>query len=321
MWCCSIDDGEGLWYTREYTEQMWLDSLRGLAERYSGEPFVVGYDLRNEPRAVPREGGRLRGYVSPTWGTGHEDRDWALAAFTAAQAVRSRDPGALIVVEGLDFATDLRDLRRSDVPAAALLHRRAETAGHIVYEVHDYTWYHFELFQSWCLHWLCIGWVLLIIWLFLPIAGRQVVAPQRPKSLPAEELTDTLRPARQSGGKLCLLLVCLMTIWPASWWLASYSNFQARVTDRWGFLLDNDEAPVWLGEFGTNGPTVTDIWSFEVGEVAWWNHITRYIRDREIDYAYWALNGVKQGGEDETFGLLRPDYVTLRMPWLLDSLP
>ena len=32
-WCCSEQDGDGLWYTNRYPEQMWLDALEQMAER------------------------------------------------------------------------------------------------------------------------------------------------------------------------------------------------------------------------------------------------------------------------------------------------
>ena len=32
-WCCSEQDGDGLWYTNQYSEQMWLDALEKMAER------------------------------------------------------------------------------------------------------------------------------------------------------------------------------------------------------------------------------------------------------------------------------------------------
>ena len=27
MWCCSPHDGEGLWYTNEYPEEMWIQGF------------------------------------------------------------------------------------------------------------------------------------------------------------------------------------------------------------------------------------------------------------------------------------------------------
>ena len=57
-----------------------------------------------------------------------------------------------------------------------------------------------------------------------------------------------------------------------------------------GFLLNEEadaldlsvffrqEAPVWLGEFGTNGYWTTALWWMEVGEVLWLKHLLRYMR-------------------------------------------
>ena len=52
-WCCSIDDGEGLWYTDEYPEEVFFEHWTMLAERYLDNPWVIGADLRNEIRAIP----------------------------------------------------------------------------------------------------------------------------------------------------------------------------------------------------------------------------------------------------------------------------
>lgn len=34
MWCCSESDGEGLWWTEEYSEAKWLECLKALTARY-----------------------------------------------------------------------------------------------------------------------------------------------------------------------------------------------------------------------------------------------------------------------------------------------
>jgi endoglucanase len=52
-WCCSIQDGEGLWYTDEYPEEVFFDHWAMLSRRYKANPRVIGADLRNEIRAVP----------------------------------------------------------------------------------------------------------------------------------------------------------------------------------------------------------------------------------------------------------------------------
>mmetsp|Transcript_4890 Transcript_4890/g.14208 ORF Transcript_4890/g.14208 Transcript_4890/m.14208 type:complete len:485 (+) Transcript_4890:84-1538(+) len=298
MWCCSEDDGEGLWYTAEYPEQAWLDSLRSFAARYRDEPFVVGYDLRNEPRAAPvRLRGRASGQRRPDWGSGNSDTDWAAAALRGALAVSVEDPNALLVVEGLHFAMDLSGLR-----SGGRLHQQPELHGRVVYEAHDYCWYHPEFLTAWCLHWLCIGWTICLL--------GESWRTWRSKGRPAHDL------------RYCRIavMVVIAICWSVSIWLASYWHFASVVSERWGFLVEEGEAPLWLGEFGTNGPWVTANWWFEVGEVTWWRHILRYVREHEVDYAYWAFNGDK-AGEEETFGLLASDYATLRQPRIVEALP
>eukprot|EP00439_Symbiodinium_sp_Y106_P037160 s824_g4.t1 len=240
MWCCSEDDGEGLWYSQdrqmafhrlwqyEYSEEDWLQSLRLLARRYREEPYVVGFDLRNELRGIPAPvawslGLYPQGYrFWPQWGlSGGGKGDWGDAALRAGAACPEEKSDALIVVEGLDFSTDLRGVRQRP------LHREPLLRGRVVYEAHDYCWYHVNFFRAWLLYWLSLGWAA--------------------------------------------------------------------------------QAPVWLGEFGTNGYWISDGWSAEVGEVLWLSHILRYMQEHDLDYAYWALNGDKAGDADETFGLLAQD--------------
>jgi endoglucanase len=49
-WCCNLKDGNGLWYTKQWSEAQWLDGWGLVARRYAGTAAVVGFGLRNEPR-------------------------------------------------------------------------------------------------------------------------------------------------------------------------------------------------------------------------------------------------------------------------------
>ena len=40
----------GLWYTDDYPEEVWISTWESIAERYRDHPAVVGYELRNELR-------------------------------------------------------------------------------------------------------------------------------------------------------------------------------------------------------------------------------------------------------------------------------
>lgn len=47
QWCCSNDDGDGLWWSREYPEYKFFDHVTLFAKRYANNPRVIGMDLRN----------------------------------------------------------------------------------------------------------------------------------------------------------------------------------------------------------------------------------------------------------------------------------
>ena len=50
IWCCSSDDGNGMWFNPKYPEDKWIDILKQLTVRYKDNPMVIGNDLRNELR-------------------------------------------------------------------------------------------------------------------------------------------------------------------------------------------------------------------------------------------------------------------------------
>ena len=57
-WCCSNEDGNGMWYTPEYPEEVFFEHWTFMAERYLDNPLVIGADLRNEVRGIKGEGYR-----------------------------------------------------------------------------------------------------------------------------------------------------------------------------------------------------------------------------------------------------------------------
>jgi endoglucanase len=118
-WCCTDNDGNGLWWNARYPERNWLADWRTMALRYRDRPFVIGADLRNEPRSGAR------------WG-GPGPLDWRGAAERGGKAVLDVAPQWLIIVEGVSYATDL---------TGAYSHPLS-FPGRLVYSVHDYSWFH-----------------------------------------------------------------------------------------------------------------------------------------------------------------------------------
>jgi endoglucanase len=129
-WCCSDYDDNGLWYNRRFTELAWLTEWKKLVRYYKSSPYVIGADLRNEPRNVCHG----NDCIIPTWGTGNPDRDWKNAAEKCGNEILSESPHLLIFVEGLQYATDLRGVARFPI--------RLRVPNKLVYSAHDYSWFH-----------------------------------------------------------------------------------------------------------------------------------------------------------------------------------
>jgi endoglucanase len=119
----------GLWFTQAYPESSWIADWKSLANRYSNNPAVIGFDLRNEPHNASAGGS--------CWSCGGE-MDWHLAAQRAGDATLKINPNLLIFVEGVDtFENDsywwggnLMGVRTAPVKLAV--------PHQLVYSPHDY---------------------------------------------------------------------------------------------------------------------------------------------------------------------------------------
>jgi endoglucanase len=128
-WCCSTDDGNGLWYNDRWPAAKFFSAWQAMAERYKSNPLVAGMDIMNEPRRA-RVGWRVR---TPTWGTGGKT-DVAAMYAEAGNLIHEINPDPLIICEGLNYAADLS--------AAAAHPVRLQRPGKVVYSLHDYSWFH-----------------------------------------------------------------------------------------------------------------------------------------------------------------------------------
>ena len=63
-----------------------------------------------------------------------------------------------------------------------------------------------------------------------------------------------------------------------------------------------------MGEFGTGDDSQG------------WRKMVRFLEENDLDWSYWAIDGYTYPGQDETFGLLEDDYITIRHPWLIEQL-
>lgn len=137
-----------LWYTPQVSEQSIIDDWTMLAERYAGNPTVIGADLFNEPHAE----GTLPNATGACWGCGVQSRDWRLAAERIGNAILDVNPDWLILVEGVstvsggltnqwdnDPATDDESTWWGGNLSAAFEYPvRLDVADKLVYSAHDY---------------------------------------------------------------------------------------------------------------------------------------------------------------------------------------
>ena len=117
-WCCSETDGNGLWYSTDYPEKVWLADWQTIARRYRGNKWVVGADLRNELRN------------GAAWGGPDAKLDWHAAAERGGNAVLAANPRLLVMVEGPEYSTNFTGFAKLPV--------HLNVAGRLVYSPHAY---------------------------------------------------------------------------------------------------------------------------------------------------------------------------------------
>lgn len=114
----------GLWYNGTYSETDWVNDWVTLAQRYAGNPTVIGVDLHNEP-------------YNGTWGGGGTN-DWARAAERAGNAVLAVNPNLLIIVEGVGTYNNQNYWWGGNLMGVKDRPISLNVANRVVYSPHDY---------------------------------------------------------------------------------------------------------------------------------------------------------------------------------------
>jgi aryl-phospho-beta-D-glucosidase BglC (GH1 family) len=120
---------EQYWYipgSTVYTQQAWINDWVALAQRYAGNPTVIGADLHNEPRDPD------------TWGDGNPATDWRLAAQQAGNAILAANPNWLIFVEGIQTYNGQSAWWGGNLMGAGQYPVVLNSPNHVVYSAHDY---------------------------------------------------------------------------------------------------------------------------------------------------------------------------------------
>jgi aryl-phospho-beta-D-glucosidase BglC (GH1 family) len=103
----------------------------------------------------------------------------------------------------------------------------------------------------------------------------------------------------------------------------------AKMHSNGGYLLTQNIAPVWIGEFGDNASAL----STPGGGGTWWANLRAWLAESDIDWCWWALNPVHSRastpgtnnveyswGATEPYGLLSPDWKTVKYPAVVTML-
>lgn len=84
----------------------------------------------------------------------------------------------------------------------------------------------------------------------------------------------------------------------------SYPSFVKAMRHNWGYLVEGNLAPVWIGEFGAPDKPGE-------GDANYWQNLMRYLKAIDADFGYWAINPRKpRENEKESYALVEDDWVT-----------
>lgn len=84
----------------------------------------------------------------------------------------------------------------------------------------------------------------------------------------------------------------------------TYKSFVKDMRKNWAYLIEQDVAPVWIGEFGTAD------WP-DQGDLHYWQNLMDFMDDVEPSWGYWAINPRKPAGNSwESYGLVEDDWET-----------
>lgn len=93
----SMGHMKNMWYEGNVTEKDYLAALSWMTERYKNDDTIIAYDLKNEPHGKANESPRAK------WDGSKDSDNWKYVAEKAAKAVLSKNPNALVMVEGIEI--------------------------------------------------------------------------------------------------------------------------------------------------------------------------------------------------------------------------
>ena len=84
--------------------------------------------------------------------------------------------------------------------------------------------------------------------------------------------------------------------------IQTFDDYVKTVQAKWAYLRQQSEAPLWIGEFGTCQAARCLDSADPRQQGFWFRNILRFLRETDLDWCYWPLNGTQLSGHGRTFG-------------------
>jgi endoglucanase len=93
------------------------------------------------------------------------------------------------------------------------------------------------------------------------------------------------------------------------------ASLRAVWTRHWAYIMQQNIAPVWLGEFGTTTVSTDPPTVAESLQTRWFQSLTQFLSsDVRLSWSYWTLNG------NDRYGLLNPNFDSIQNSARQDTL-
>ena len=119
----------------------------------------------------------------------------------------------------------------------------------------------------------------------------------------------------------------------------SRSAYSDQMNKAGGYILGDELAPLWIGEFGNDTRSLANFGlapspgGGQADSAVWWNNFEAWVTAHDVDWCWWALNPTQpkgtipvtnqhrsNWGDPEGYGLLAPDWRGVANPRVMDLL-
>lgn len=230
-----------------------------------------------------------RDCVEISWASGDKRYRWKRAAERAGTAILQENPDLLVSVSGLEYSTDLRLALKDPIQL---------NASHLLYEAHEYAWSRYSRHSKQTFSGFIEG-------------QDRVMSEGEAKSLCDALGVQCSGVTCTAGASKCLVRSGKLQVSSTRRDISyrqeltgkdSFLVYQQHLDRSWGDLLQQAKAPVFVSEFGF-GQQLSPL------GIDWLERWSRYVSDSGplantggLDWAYWSLIGVQEGGTGRTAG-------------------